>query len=513
MKTQVTTEKQKSATKEGRPEPCGLIIFGASGDLTHRKLLPALFSLYQNKLMPAGFYIFGCGRTKLNDESFRQKVNHTLMEHGRGISKAALDQFLPKCYYLVGDYPDPNFYVNLSDRIKQLDAQCNIAGNRIFYLAIPPTLYESVIQHLGSLGLTAEVENKKPWIRVVVEKPFGRDLGSAMALNRSLHHYLAEDQIYLIDHYLGKETVQNILMFRFANTIFEPIWNRRYIDHVQITLAETIGVEHRSGYFEQAGQLRDMFQNHMLEMLALIGMEPPASFEADRVRDEKVKVLRAVRPFPLEELDRHIMRGQYAGGWIENKKISAYREEEGIVHTSNIETYVAAKIGIDNWRWQGVPFYLRSGKRMAKRISEIVLMFKNVPHSMFGSPSMAELAPNMLILNVQPEEGIALTIQAKQPGPKLNISPLTMDFHYREVFGAEPPDAYERLLLDCMNGDQTLFIRNDIMEVAWTLLTPILEEWENSSSAHPLYLYAPGKWGPVEANKLLERDMRQWHIP
>ncbi|MEK6544605.1 MAG: glucose-6-phosphate dehydrogenase, partial [Elusimicrobiota bacterium] len=447
------------------------------------------------------------------DESFQQKMRVTLMEGSGKIPAQSLNEFIPRCHYISGDYSDPSLYAELAQTLKKLDAKYKNSGNRIFYLATPPSLYETVVERMGAVGLTTESDTGSPWVRVVVEKPFGRDLGSAMQLARVIHKHLSERQIYLIDHYLGKETVQNILVFRFANTIFEPVWNRRYIDHVQITLAENIGVEHRAGYFEQAGQMRDMFQNHMLEMLTLMTMEPPASFEADRVRDEKVKVLRAVRPFPLDDLDNHIVRGQYGSGWSEGKKIESYREEEGVSKKSQIDTYVAAKFFIDNWRWHGVPFYLRTGKRMAKRVSEIAIAFKEVPHAVFPKSHASNAPSNSLILNVQPEEGIALTIQAKEPGPKINLSPLVMDFHYREVFGTEPPEAYERLLLDCMLGDQTLFIRQDMMQVAWTLITPVLETWESSPNSFPLYIYPPGKWGPSEADKLLEGDASQWRTP
>ena len=348
---------------------------------------------------------------------------------------------------------------------------------------------------------------------MVVEKPFGRDLASSTALDVEMRQTLGEEQIYRIDHYLGKETVQNILMFRFANAVFEPIWNRNYIDHVQIIVAERLGVEHRAGYYEQAGLLRDMFQNHMMQMLAMVAMEPPTSFHADRIRDEKTKLFKAIRPFDLGGLDRSVVRGQYAAGEEEGKRAVAYRDEPGVAKNSQVDTYVAAKLMIDNWRWQGVPFYLRSGKRLSEKMSEIAIVFKEVPHSMFTPLTRKDLAPNMLILNVQPKEGISLRVEAKHPGEKLCINPLFMKFSYEEVFGSEPPDAYERLLLDCLLGDQTLFVRGDGMTVAWQLVTPLLTAWERNPESNPLAFYPCGSWGPKEADDLIGRDGREWIVP
>ena len=511
MKAHVTVREEFCI--EQKADPCGIIIFGASGDLTHRKLIPALCNISKRGLLPQGFYVLGCARSPLTDDAFRDRVRSSINAGCQDVLSDTLSDFLGRCAYVQGNYDDPAFYDALSKRIKELDQKHGTAGNHIFYLATPPVLYEKVVGMLGKAGLAAECKEGHPCTRVVVEKPFGHDLESAQSLDHELHRVLQEHQIYRIDHYLGKETVQNFLMFRFANIIFEPIWNRRFIDHVQITAAESIGVGHRAGYYEGAGALKDMFQNHMLQMLALVAMEPPTSFGADSVRDEKVKLLKAIKPIPLDDLDRWMVRGQYGEGVIDGQKVRAYRQEEGVAPDSNVETYVAAKLLVGNWRWQGVPFYLRSGKRLNRKVSEIAIVFKNIPHSMFASMGPADLSPNVLVLNVQPEEGISLSIQAKKPGPKLCMSMLTMDFLYREAFGVELPDAYERLLLDCMVGDQTLFVRRDGMEVEWSLLTPVLKAWEEAGDKVQPTLYSAGSWGPAEADGLLTRDGDQWRTP
>ena len=493
---------------EMRPGPCGLVIFGASGDLTHRKLIPALFNLCRRRLLPHEFFVLGCARTRMTDEEFQQKARDSIMKRYGDTTAAELDTFIRQCAYHAGDYQDQETYTLLSQRIKQLDREHSTGGNHIFYLATPPSLYCPIASHLSLSGLTDELEEGSPYVHVVIEKPYGRDLESAISLDRELHHSLSERQIYRIDHYLGKETVQNILMFRFANAVFEPIWNRRYVDHVQITVAESLGVEHRAGYFEQAGLLRDMFQNHMLQMLTLVAMEPPISFDADRVRDERVKLMRSIRPFPLDDVDQCIVRGQYTSGSIDGVEVPGYRQEPGVADDSQVETFIAAKVFIDNWRWQGVPFYMRSGKRLRRKNSEIAIVFKGVPHSMFAALSPDELSPNVLVMNVQPKEGTALTIQAKQPGAKSCLNSLTMDFRYQDIFDIELPDAYERLLLDCMMGDQTLFWRSDGIEAAWSLVTPVLEKWEAEGCL--LAFYESGSWGPRESRELLKRDGRQW---
>jgi glucose-6-phosphate 1-dehydrogenase len=491
---------------EMRSDPCGVIIFGASGDLTYRKLIPALYNLFRRDLLSENFFVLGCARTPMSNEEFQAKARGSVKIADQSI----LDDFIGRFSYCSGDYNDSATYVSISQKLDELDRIYATKGNRLFYFAIPPDFYSPITSMLGSVGLVNEPDDGKSFIHVILEKPFGRDFESALSLDKELHFVLSERQIYRIDHYLGKETVQNILMFRFANAVFEPIWNRRYIDHVQITVAETLGVEHRAGYFERAGLLRDMFQNHLLQMLALVAMESPTSFNANRVRDERVKLLRSLRPFQLDELDKFIVRGQYTSGKSEGLDVPGYRQEKNVAYDSPIETFVSAKVFIENWRWQGVPFYIRTGKRLARKLSKIAIVFKGVPYSMFRPLPPEELSPNVLVMNVQPEEGISLTIQAKQPGAKLCMNSLTMDFRYKDVFGIEMPDAYERLLLDCMLGDQTLFWRSDDVEAAWSFVTPILDKWESKPESCPLTFYESGSWGPLESSKLIEHDGREW---
>lgn len=495
---------------EVKPVPNTIVIFGASGDLACRKLIPALFSLYKRGLLHEKSRIVGCARTPMDDASYHDLLRKWMKQSDE------LEEFFTRLHYMHGDYGDLEFYRKLSARLdeieKEADADPSITG-RVFYLSMPSALYETIVDKLGESGLTKEAPSGVPWRHVILEKPFGRDLDSARELDAHLHKSLLERQIYRIDHYLGKETVQNIMILRFANMIFEPVWNANYIDNVQITVAETVGVEHRAGYFDTAGLLRDMFQNHILEMLSLVTMEIPGSSDADSIRDEKLKLLKSIRPFDRKTLAENIIRGQYTAGEINGEKCPGYHEEPKIPADSHTETFVAMRLFIDNWRWRGVPFYLRSGKRLPQKTSNIVINFKPIPHSIFSPVKAEDLMPNQLILNVQPQEGLTLTIQAKQPGPKLCMGALSMDFKYASILedGASMPDAYERLLLDCMLGDQTLFIRNDTIEHAWSLLTPILREWEkNADAAGPVYPYAAGSWGPKAADDLTARNNVYW---
>lgn len=481
---------------EGSPDPCTIVIVGASGDLTARKLVPALFNLYLNDGLPDPFLIVGCARTKMDGDDFRNKMKKALVDiKSQDIQE--WDTFSRSLHYRIIDYNDLPSFKNLADSLRELDKETGTRGNRIFYLAIPPDLYKSTAQMIGKSGLSTEGENGNGWSRIVVEKPFGQDLDTAIDLDRSLHDYFKEHQIFRIDHYLAKETVQNILMFRFANAIFEPVWDRRYIDHVSIMAAETLGVEHRPGYYEQAGVLRDMFQNHMMQLLALTAMEPPSLFEANRVRDEKTKVYRALRPFPVENLNEYLILGQYGKGIIDGERVPAYRDEPDVSPDSLIPTFASMKVFLDNWRWQGIPFYITSGKRLAKKLTEISIQFKEVPHSMFRQSLGEHITANRLILGVYPDEKISLTFQTKNPGAKLCLRSVAMDFRYHQNYSGPVLDAYEKVLLDCMIGDHMLFWRQDSVELCWSFLTPILKECETCHDrSRMLFTYESGSWGP-----------------
>ena len=489
--------------------PAAMIVFGASGDLAGRKLLPSLFQIFDRGLLNDSFYLLGCGRQKLSHDQFHQVAQQAIRDTLINPSEEQLWSFGNKLYYMSGDYGDPSFYGKIAATLMELDKKHEVDGRHIFYLAVPPFLYAAIVEQLSSAGLSCpKAQQVRGEVRVVVEKPFGRDLQGASELNGAIRRCFDESQIYRIDHYLGKETVQNILMFRFANAIFEPVWNRNYIDHVQITIAESVGVEHRGGYYDSAGALRDIFQNHMLQMLALAAMEPPTSFEADHIHDEKVKLLRSIRPFSLDELERFVVRGQYGAGSVDGEAVVAYREEPGVDPQSRTETYVAAKLLVDNWRWKGVPFYLRTGKRLLCKNTEIVITFKKVPHSMLVAAGLEDIPPNVLVMRIQPKEGISLSFQAKRPGSKVCMSTLRMNFNYSELFGTEAPEAYQRLLLDCMVGDQTLFTRYDSVEASWRLLMPVLEHWDAAGTAP--YEYPAGCESFAEADELIEADGRKW---
>ncbi|KAF2957943.1 glucose-6-phosphate dehydrogenase [Thermotoga sp. Ku-13t] len=477
-------------------EPFGMIIFGASGDLTKRKLIPALSNLFRANVLPKDFFVLGAARTEMSDEDFRQRLK--------------LDaEFSSRCYYVPIDYRSEESFKQLKNFLEKI-LKGTHAKTLIFYLAVPPDVYVPIIENLCRVGLNSE---ENPKTRIVIEKPFGKDLNSAQMLEETLQKSFREHQIYRIDHYLGKETVQNILVFRFANFIFEEIWNNKFVDHVQITIAEDIGVEHRAGYFETTGLLRDMFQNHMLQLLALVAMEPPANFNAESFRDERIKLLRSIRPFKVEELEKWIVRGQYGSNVIDGKYIPSYREEPGVAPDSNVETFVAMKLFIDNWRWSGVPFYLRSGKRLAKKITQIAVIFKKVPHLVFSNLSVEQIEPNAIVFTIQPNEGISLCFQLKRPCPGMVPQLLSMDFKYEDYFGVKLPDAYERLILDVLLGDPTLFMRKDDLEVSWRLLDPVLKAWEREPERFVPEIYRAGTWGPEKADELIERDGRRWLGP
>jgi len=497
--------KEELCLMEQVPSSCGIVIFGASGDLTHRKLLPSLYSLVLEKVLPKQYYILGLARTAMSDAEFQAKARESLGSAG---TPAQRDEFIRHCLYMAGDYQDIKTYMTLKQKLAGLDQVYETQGRHILYLSTPPSLYESIVQQLGSSGF-AESRGEGGWVRLVVEKPFGSSLATAEHLNQSLHKVFREKQIYRIDHYLGKETVQNILMFRFANAIYEPVWNQKYIDQVQITAAESVGVEHRAGYYDQSGALRDMFQNHLFQLMSLIAMEPPSSFSADAVRDEKTKVMASLC-FPQgQQIDEATVRGQYEAGAIDDEVVPGYRKEDGVRADSTTETFAALRVNIDNWRWHGVPFYLRSGKRMPKRVTEITVQFKHVPSSIFR-PLMAEqISANVLNFRIQPNEGISLQFEAKHPGPKLCMSSVTMHFDYEEAFGIKPPEAYARLFQDVMLGDQTLFSRQDWLSHSWTFLDPIIERWAEQKGKG-LAFYPAGSWGPREADELLQKDGRQW---
>jgi len=474
-----------------------MVIFGATGDLTHRKLIPSLAGLAEKGMLPQSFTVVGYAIEQWDDERFRKEL--------RGeIDPKLWHDFEQNLFYLPGDFRDPNGYARLCALLDRIDSECGSAGNRLYYLATPPSFYAEIVHQLGAAGLARE--QGQGWRRIIIEKPFGRSLETARALNHEVGQVFDESQIYRIDHYLGKETVQNLLVFRFANRIFEPLWNREYVEHVQITVAETRGVEQRGKYYEEAGIVRDMFQNHMLQLLCLIGMESPVAFEADAVRDETAKLLRAIRPLPLDDIDEWTVRGQYGAGQIDGQPVNAYRAEPNVAPDSTTPTFAALKLRLDNWRWDGVPFYLRSGKRLPRKLTEIAVRFKRTPHLMFRPLREGALTRNTLVFNIQPDEGIALTFAVKQPGGEVRMRSVDMHFDYDALFG-EPPESYEALLLDCMQGDQMLFVRADWVELAWGFIMPLLEAW----AAHPpadFPNYAAGSWGPPAADELIGN--RRW---
>lgn len=483
--------------------PCVFVLFGAAGDLTKRKLIPALFNLVRAKLLPDTFAIMGVSVDDLDAEAFRKQVSEFLP----GNDPAALAWLHSRLFYERGDFGDPNTFLKLRDRLGAIDVDFHTEGNYLFYMATAPKFFASIVQQLGRAELSLQDNGR--WRRVVIEKPFGTDLESAKALNRDIKSVLQENQIYRIDHYLGKETVQNIMVFRFDNAIFEPIWNRRYIDHVQITNAETVGVERRGAYFDTAGTLRDMVPNHIMQLLSLTAMETPVSFSADAVRSEQAKVLHALQPLNSEDVLEYSVRGQYGDGMIGEERVPRYRSEPGVNPESRTETFVALKLNIDNWRWAGVPFYFRTGKRLAKRHTEIAIQFKRMPFELFRNAPFHQGHTNTLVIQIQPVEGISLSFGAKIPGPVLRVGSVDMSFEYSKYFGADAYTGYEVLLYDCMIGDATLFQRADMVEAGWTVIDPVLDVWR-ALPPRKFPNYAAGSWGPAECNHLLEADNRQW---
>ena len=518
---ELAQQKQSNPLRAGLqlervPAPCVMVIFGVTGDLTARKLMPSLYDLAVGHPLPEGFSIVGVSHRDWDDETFRREMHEAVKKGARApVTDEAWDLFAKGLFYVKGSFDDDAVYTELKQRLEAIDEERRAQGNRLFYLATAPTFYGPIIERLGASGLGKRqdiyYDRNRSWNRIVIEKPFGRDVESARALNAEIAAVFSERQIYRIDHYLGKETVQNALAFRFANTLFEPVWNRQYVDHVQITVAESIGVEGRGAYYEEAGALRDMVQSHMLQLLAVIAMEPPALFNGNALRDEKVKLLRAVVSPSGDKVAEKTVRGQYESGFQAGRPVGAYRDERGVKPGSRTDTYAAMELEIENWRWAGVPFYLRTGKRLPRRVTEIAVEFKQVPHLMFQSIGDVDLSPNVITMRIQPDEGIALKFAAKVPGPSMRLRPVRMDFLYGQSFGEAGPDAYERLLLDAMLGDPTLFARRDEVETAWMLMQPILDGWEEQ--AVPVYPYESGTWGPSKADAMLRRAGREWRRP
>lgn len=499
-----TNPLQDGLRLEPTPGPTTLVIFGATGDLTRRKLLPAIYNLSRGQRLPARFSVLGVGREQLPDEALQSILRESLREFAGVQGEDAVAQSLAeRMHYVGGDFRDGALFQKIKKRLHEIDS----AGGALFYLAIPPAIYATVIEQLGAGTLSSQASPEQ-WRRVIVEKPFGSDLGSARELNAVVHRHFSEDQVYRIDHYLGKETVQNLMVFRFANGIFEPIWNRRYIDHVQITAAETVGVERRANYYEGAGALRDMVQNHLMQLLSLVAMEPPIAFNAESVRDRRMDALLSAQPL-VNDGKTDVVRAQYAAGWVAGAEVPGYRQDAGVNPQSTTETFVALRMQLDSWRWAGVPFYVRTGKRMPKRTTEIAIQMRRPPLEIFRRVSPSSVAPNLLIINVQPDEGISVRFEAKLPGTRMQLAPVMMNFRYGTAFGGSVPEAYETLLLDAMLGDPTLFARHDFVERSWELITPVHEQWreENASS---IPTYEAGEWGPAEADELMARDGRRW---
>ncbi len=505
-----TNPLREGLDQERVPDASALVIFGASGDLTQRKLIPGLYSLAHDGLLPAGQSIIGFARPDYSDDSFRMAMREACDKFARTkpVDEAVWENFAKGLFYVQGEFGQPEGYVRLRKKLEECDRSRGSGGRRIYYFAVPPQFFPVICEILGNEGMVTDPERGGPYTRVIIEKPFGHDLESARELNRVAVTTFRERQVFRIDHYLGKETVQNLLVLRFGNAIFEPFWNRQYIDHIQFVVAESIGVEKRGSYFETAGITRDIIQNHMLQLVSLIGMEPPVAFEANAVRDEKVKVLRALREFPPGREDMLAVRGQYGEGSVLGEPVPAYRKEANVNPGSKVETFAAMKVFVDNWRWADVPFYIRSGKRLPKRVTDISIHFRPVPHPLFIG---IKTHSNVLAIRIQPDEGISLKFDSKLPGPTVKTAPVTMEFRYATSFGAEPPEAYERLLLETMLGDSTLFARRDEVETAWAWLDPLLKRW--ASDGRGPAIYQAGTWGPEAADALIEHDGRRWRRP
>lgn len=488
-----------------------LVIFGASGDLTYRKLIPAVFDLYMNNSLPEGYAVLGVARSAFTDHQFRKKMREGISHfaHYKDAPAEKMDDFLSKLFYLSIDTGKGEEYIHVKEKLDALNKQLHLEQNYIFYLSTPPSLYCTISKYLYGQGLTLQ---QKGFKRIIIEKPFGHDLASAIELNKQLLIFFQEDQIYRIDHYLGKETVQNMMVTRFANGIYEPLWNRNYIQHVEITAAESMGVEDRGGYYDHSGALRDMIQNHLLQVASLVAMEPPNKITAEEIRYEKLKVFRSLRPFSKEDLRENVIRGQYTEATVRGKQYNGYRDEKNVDQNSRTETYVAMKVYIDNWRWQGVPFYIRTGKRLPTNVTEVVIHFRPSPMKLFKPADGGTIPDNQLIIRIQPDEGILLKTGMKVPGNGYEVKPVNMDFHYSELNDHYIPGAYERLLLDCMTGDNMLYMSNEAVEETWRFVQPILDYWENDKEA-PLHGYPSGTWGPDVADSLIEGEENTWRYP